>query len=322
VSVGETLRTDFRNYQSEKSSWGFDMDENSPVFATLVTDLQDLHKVNILINSLRHFGGALINAPFFVFLSSNLKRMPIQDTAKNIRQFRLKEKKGKSGYYFASKICAWAKAEKISAQLTHSLIWIDPACLIIHTPDLLLLDKNSSAAFRPVHIRNIGQLINEKLDGFWSAVYKQCKTPHPLSGIDSFVDEQAILPYFNSHCFSIDPQLGILAVTKNNLETLAVNENFMKSFCADEAHKIFLFQAVLTSTLLSQVPMNAIRILPPDYGYPFHLQEKIPEHKRINQLNDLTVMVYEDEDYLHKAFTELSPATELRSWHSSIIHQQ
>ena len=124
-------------------------------------------------------------------------------------------------------------------------------------------------------------------------------------------DEQ---PYFNSHCFSLDPRLKILTKTKENLEAIANNSLFMESCCNDQLHKIFLFQAVLSATITSILGEKSRRILPPDYGYPFHLQDKIKADKQITKMEDMTIMVYEDEQHLKLAFQQLQLNQELQNF--------
>jgi hypothetical protein len=63
--------------------------------------------------------------------------------------------------------------------------------------------------------------------------------------------------------------------------------------------------------------MEQILLLPIDDIYPFHLQEKIPQEKRINWLDAMTVMVYEEKEKLPLAFSQLEHSTKYADWYSS-----
>ena len=73
-------------------------------------------------------------------------------------------------YYFAGKVCASAQAEELATPGVRSLIWIDPACLIVRPPLLFDLGQSFDAAVRPVHIRNVGLPPGEPLNGFWKKI--------------------------------------------------------------------------------------------------------------------------------------------------------
>jgi len=280
------------------------MGDNEVVFATLVTDEEDFQAAFMLVRSLRQFGGALKNAPFLIFTQNNPTDISRLKRLETVELLSVTDNTPQVGYFFRAKICAWAQAEELSTQ-SRSLVWIDPCCLVLREPELLNCGNGIAAALRPVHIRNIGQPISGEIDGFWKDIYNQCNTSIWKDGIESFVDEQKLLPYFNSHCFSLDPRMKILTKTKQNIESLVNNSLFMGSYCNDQLHKIFLFQSVLSATISSLLGEKSIRILPPDYGYPFHLQDKINAEKQFTKMEDMTIMVYEEEQHLMLAFQQL-----------------
>lgn len=289
------------------------MGDNELVFATLVTSEGECQAAYLLVRSLRQLGGALKNAPFLIFNQNNPNGISRLENLVNVEMLSVTDDNPQAGYFFRAKICAWAMAEELSCQ-SRTLAWIDPYCLVIREPALLKCGKGIAAALRPVHVRNIGQPINGEIEGFWKGIYAQCKTPIWNDSVVSFVDEKSLLPYFNSHCFSLDPRRKILTRTKKNLEALANNSVFMESFCNDQLHRIFLFQAVLSATITSQVVYQSIRILPADYGYPFHLQDKIKAEKQITKMENMTIMVYEDEQHHKLAFQQLQLNQELQNF--------
>lgn len=287
------------------------------IFGTLVTDKDEYSCAQILVNSVRQFAGSYRNSEFVVYSSFSDTTNAIHDSSGKTRQIPLTGYPSNAPYFFASKVEAWAQAELMLENQTDTLIWIDPMCLVLQEPGEFALTREKIGAFRPVHIQNIGQPSQSPLDNFWQGIFDQCKTPNQTETVESFVDEKAILPYFNTHCFSINPQLGVLQRTLQNLKELAANSRFVKECLPDHLHKIFLFQAVLSATLLSGFGMSRIHLLTPDYGYPFHLQEKIQIQKRITDLSRISTLVYEDSVNLEKVFQQLKASEELRSWYEN-----
>ena len=288
------------------------------IFSTFLSDEDDFRGIQLLIKSLRQFGGTHRNSPFWIFLAPTIKKSTVLENLGNTQQFSIEDQSFNPPYYFSTKVTAWVQAEELARQQTRSLAWIDPCCLVLREPSLLILDEKTNAAFRPVHIRNVGQPVEQEIDGFWKSVYQQCNTPQMTWVFESFVDEQNILPYFNTHCFCIDPNLGILEKAKSNLHSLVEDTGFIGEYCSDSPHKIFLFQVVLSATLFEMTSMEHIRILPPDYGYPFHLHKKISPVKRIHQMSEMTIMIYEEEQNLSLAFQQLSISPEIQGWYFSL----
>ncbi|MEN6529972.1 MAG: hypothetical protein ABFC97_08980 [Anaerolineaceae bacterium] len=62
-----------------------------------------------------------------------------------------------SHFPFQTKVLACRLAEEQAAAVNSTLIWIDPVCLLLQQPDCFLIGETYPAAFRPVHLRNIGQ---------------------------------------------------------------------------------------------------------------------------------------------------------------------
>ena len=90
-----------------------------------------------------------------------------------------------------------------------TMVYIDPYSLILRPPRAFQLDAFSDVALRPVHLKNIGQPADEPLSDFWSALYKLVGIVMPHFKVVSFVDSCSLYPYFNTHCFSIKPDLGL-----------------------------------------------------------------------------------------------------------------
>lgn len=251
---------------------------------------------------------------FWVFSTNQEKTDTRFLSRENVDFFFLQGKKCGIKYFFADKVRAWAQAESYAKEQFDTLIWIDPACVVFNPPTLFKLNDETQGTFRPVHVRNIGQLFGQNLDQFWRSIFSQCKTPQPLFSVISFVDGQEILPYYNTHCFSIAPEMGVLDKTLHHLSVLNSNSEFMNNYCSDTLHKIFLFQAVFAATLLKETSENKIRLLPTGYSYPINLVDKISPELAINKIDDLTVMVYEEKSILTDTLSKLEMSPARRQW--------
>ncbi|HSQ25808.1 MAG TPA: hypothetical protein VLM80_01665, partial [Anaerolineales bacterium] len=265
-----------------------------------------------LVDSLRTFGGDLAEAPVWIFMEN-----PDQQEGSDhglTRQFRLKVPPDVGAYPFGRTVAACAQAEEMASSQTNSLVWIDPSCLIIQPPELFELGSAFDAAFRPVHIRNIGLSPNDELDDFWRSIYHSLGLGHLPFTVTSFVDNQCLRPYFNSHAFSINPALGIMRLWHGNFQQLISDHSFQSAACQDDLHKIFLFQAILSTLVASRIDPARLRILPSSYNYPYNLQARVPDERRARTLNELVCLTYEERDLRPDMVSDIQILEPLSSW--------
>jgi hypothetical protein len=287
---------------------------DSLVFITVVRSKYGLSRARLLIDSLRTFGGELYRTPFWVF-EANPRDAPCESLAGadvSILHFDMPEEVGH--YIFADKVFACAQAEQLTASDFRSLVWIDPSCLVIKPPTLFVLDAASDAAVRPVHIQNVGLLTHQPIDYFWMQIYKNLGVRDIHMTVESFVDRQHLRAYFNSHAFSVNPSLGLMRRWADHLRSLVTDQEYQQSACQDEPHQIFLFQAILSTLLITRLERQRIRILPPDYNYPYNLQTQVPVDRRAKDLNDLVCIAYEDRSLDPETIDDISVGEPLRSW--------
>jgi hypothetical protein len=77
-----------------------------------------------------------------------------------------------------------------------------------------------------------------------------------------------------------------------------MDKEFQDDYCQDEFHQLFLHQVVLSALVMKSIQQKRLLMLPHEYSYPFHLQEKLPITKRVKFLNQLVCMVYEESTLL------------------------
>ena len=152
------------------------------------------------------------------------------------------------------------------------------------------------AAFRPVHIRNVGLALEDELDDYWRRIYQAVGIEDILLPVDSFVDGQRLRAYFNTHAFSIKSGLGLMQRWLEIFMQLVTDATFQSGPCSEQRHRIFLFQAVLSALVAKELPAGGIRVLPETYNYPYNLQEKVPAGKRASSLAGLVSLTYEGRD--------------------------
>jgi hypothetical protein len=284
------------------------------VFLTLVRTTGERAKAHILIESIRSFGETMSQCPIWLF-EADPQGTPCKSMeGMGIQVFPLTIPNTVRHYYFADKVCASAQAEELATTKVRALIWIDPGCLVIKPPLLFDLDQSFDAAVRPVHIRNVGLAHTKPLDGFWKKVYEAVGVKDDKTTVETFVDGHCIRSYFNSHAFSVNPSSGLLRQWLDIFKALVSDEEFQTSYCQGELHRIFLHQAILSALLVTSLDRKRIRILPPDYNYPYNLHQSVPRDRRAQALNDLVCIAYEDRSLDPNVVDDIEIHEPLRTW--------
>lgn len=263
------------------------------VFVTAVLSPGQRAGVRLLVDSLRTFGGPLRDCPVWI-LEMRPLTAPCDDlTGPGIDVVRLEVPEALPRYYFTYKVYAWAQVEEWADPSLRSLVWLDPGCLVLRPPMHFELVRPQGAAFRPVHIRNVGIPAGEALDPFWQGVYRAVDLDDAGYAVESYVDTETIRPYYNTHLFALDPGLGIGRSWLESFESLVQDKTYQAAACADELHQVFLHQAVLSALVAKQLGPERIRILPTEYSYPLHFHGEVSLARRPESLNRLVCPVYE-----------------------------
>jgi len=279
-------------------------------FLTVVNTKQEERQARFLIESLRSFGGELRESPVWVFAPEKVDLGDF-DAMEGVVVFPLDIKAPYHHYILADKVFACARAEELAGAEIGSLVWLNLDCLIVNPPVLFDLGPAFDAALRPVHIKNVGSLAQEPLDDYWKAVYQMIGVEGASYTVESFVDAQILRPYFNTHCFSINPARGLLQAWREYFKSLVTDKKFQAGPCQDDLHQVFLHQVVLSAVIMKSLDQARIRMLPPEYSYPLHLQQRLPASRRVKNLNSLACAVYEKDEFHLSDFEIQEP---LKSW--------
>ncbi|HPR16708.1 MAG TPA: hypothetical protein PLD62_00515 [Candidatus Cloacimonadota bacterium] len=282
-------------------------------FFTLLTNAGDINRIRLLVNSLRTFGGKFAETVFLIFTFG--KPLAIFDDLPEIRQIPISLPDCYRKIPFSAKIFTCAQAERIAIKENiDSLIWIGSSAFFVQPPQQFDLEQSYSAAFRPVHHRNIGMPVETDLDDFWQGIYHFIGLKDDAHYVETFVESEKIRPYFNSHLFAIAPPVGILQRWEEAF-CCFIEEGFCREeFCSDPLHRIFLHQALLSALLLKHLPWESLRILSPEYSYPLHLHHQVPPEKQPLALNELVCPVYEDTFHFPETLNGLKVDEPLAGW--------
>jgi len=286
-----------------------EMDQRSPAastpcaddtcFFTLVVSAQQERNARLQVDSLRTFGGRMSGCPVWVFYPDlTAADQKTWQGLENVQLLPLGEVHAPR-YWFSLKVHVGARAEECAGPEIQTLAWLAPENLIVQPP--LLFDLAASddrppyqAAFRTVHHSNIGSPADQPLDAFWAAVYRSVGLDEAPYTTRSYIDDRELRPYWNTHCFAIDPALGLLQAWREGFQAMVDDADFQAGPCRDVPHQVFLHQAVLCALLTRELAKEQIRALPPQYSYPLHMHNQVPPALQAKTLNELVCAVYED----------------------------
>ncbi|MEJ2598904.1 MAG: hypothetical protein P8Z00_11265 [Anaerolineales bacterium] len=284
------------------------------IFMTKVRTPAGKRVARLLIESIRSFAGEMSNCPVWIFdLDPQTTLLQDLDSAA-VRIIPLVVPENLLNYHFGDKVYACARAEELAPAGVHSLVWIDLSCLVVNPPLLYDLAGEMDAAVRPVHIRNVGLLESEPLDTYWRGIYETVGVRDIESVVESFVDRQRIRAYFNTHAFAVNPAKRLFHAWLGCFERLTGNSEFQIEVCQDDLHQIFLHQAILSALIAASLDPNRVRILPPDYNYPYNLHQSLSPGRRAEALNDLVSFTYEGRSVVPANVADIEIHEPLRSW--------
>jgi hypothetical protein len=296
---------------ARESDWEM---KSSSIFLTGVSEPGEITAARLLIDSIQTFGDEMNAAPIWVFAAPPHDQACREWASKQVQVIPLSVPEAAKNYPFAAKVFACARAEELAPASIRSLTWLDSNCLVVQPPLLFNLGAEFDAALRPVHIRNVGLPPSTPLDTFWKGICAAIGVDDIHITVKSFVDGQTLRAYFNSHGLAVNPALGLFQRWVGGFTQLVADSAFQAAACADDRHRIFLFQALFSVLIASALEPDRLRLLPPTYNYPYNLHGRIPPQHRATALNDLVCFTYEERAIHPNVVTDIQIHEPLRSW--------
>jgi hypothetical protein len=125
-----------------------------------------------------------------VFCSNPEGVSPFNISLENVQVIPLDVDRRIQNYWLGEKVLACSTAEALVGGDVRSLVWMNSRCLIIYPPHLFDLGTSFQAAFRPVHIKNVGLSVHEPIDAFWKGIYWAVGVDPGPYQVDSFIERE------------------------------------------------------------------------------------------------------------------------------------
>jgi hypothetical protein len=270
------------------------------VFASSVSpDKASERKFLLLVESIRDFAGLLSQAPVWCFTPEG--KTGLSEAAKdrlsalNTTFIHFKTESEVPRFPFMWKVFLNAQAELMAQGKTDLLVWLDSDTIVLQEPKEFLLQEGKNLGCRPVHHTIIGSRYDEPLDLFWTQIYRYCKVSEDrVFQMTTHVDGIRIRPYFNAGLLVVRPKKRLLQIWRDNFLEICKATEFQGLYEKDKRYTVFMHQAVLVATVLSNLQTDEIQELPPTYNYLLHLYCEDVRDNRPSYLEETVTFRYED----------------------------
>jgi hypothetical protein len=266
---------------------------------------------DILIKSIRAYGGVYSSAPIILVISDSTKVQgkSLMNEVEKIVNLKIDEKLRQ--FPFTDKVYACAEVEELVADKTNWLVWLNPDILILAPPTAITANNDAWASLRPVHIQNIGCDADAPIPEYWQKIYRAAGLDtNEIWAVNSLVDNKKIRGYFNSGFMAFNPAKGILREWKNDYLKLLADPADYTYFTSNKNYAIFCHQAVLSAVVMTKAGKSQVNILPASYGYPLGLQNQPGFINKINSASDLVSVITAGYNNLK----EIKISEPLKSW--------
>lgn len=240
----------------------------------------------LFARSLRAFGGSLRHSPVHTIAPRAGKDLSAQMRAK-LREAGVHHEhrvlNSRFDHYpIANKVFVSAWVEETCE--SDVLVFVDSDVLVVSEPGLLTLADGSDVAVRPVDVRGAGVRDERDVEyAYWKRLYEMVDV-FPASRVETFLDRERILPYWNAGLVAARRDLGLFASWKRTFE------QSLARGIVPAGGLTFVDQTTLAATIVSRG--LSVLAVPNAYSYPIHVQERIRASDRIERLEDLVTVHY------------------------------
>ena len=250
----------------------------------------------MFIKSIRKFGGSMRDTPVLVVhdpsIDIDLSSIMLPSVETCLMSIGTEHR----NYFYSRKVHACATAEELLSGQTDTVLYLDTEMLALSSFEEILLRENFDVSFRPVMLLNSVGLPGEvALDGFWNQIFSdQHVNQESIPTVTAYVDERKIRFYINCEAILVRPELEIFRKWKHAFVKLLDDREFMERYCSDRLHEIFLHQAVLSATILSEIKQNRIQWMADRLVYSLLLHDRMPPEKKISKASDAALISYDE----------------------------
>ena len=263
--------------------------------ATYVLNPDQERKAEVLIKSLRRFGGEYGGVPVYVVLGNPQNLPCIRLRQEGVQLVPTDAGEVGRRYPLAIKAYAAAQIERLVAGRVETLAWFDPETMVVGPLQALDLGNRYDAAVKPVfRVNNVGLPADAPPDAYWEPIYRALGLdPAKIPVVKTILEEKPIKAYFNCEIFSVRPRVGIFGEWVACLEPFLRDLDYQRRACPDFLHRLFLHQAVLSAVIVAKTKASRRVELPDSCGYPLNLHSNLPQARKAARLNGLSGVILE-----------------------------
>jgi hypothetical protein len=221
----------------------------------------------LLVQSLRHFGGALGALSPIVSYSPRPNAMPSDGAVRQLAALDVRSVFDISNsrwpdYGFANKVVACAHAERnLDVDV---VVWLDSDQIILRELSALRLSPGIDAAARPVSFKNGGLGSgDEACSSYWVRLY-EIAGALPERKVETTLSGEVIWEYYNGGLIAVRRDAGILSHCERVMNRILESEIFPPTGIA------LVEQTCFAASITAKA--SRVEILPREYNFPINWQ--------------------------------------------------
>jgi len=272
--------------------------DKAPImFATFAESEEQVNHTIILAESIRQFGGAVKDAPIYLYVG-DYSDIDIDKTQKKLQSLNVTVLPSTAAedalwFYYAGKVYAAGIAEKDAEKLAKILVWLHNDTIFLDEPSELLLKPEIGFAYCPVMHNRSGTLYGTKPGPFWSRIYEKLNIDYSnLFEMTTPADNQKIYAYFNAGLLAVRPEKGILRKWKTDFEIL-YKDLILAEMCRTNVEfRIFLHQTALVGAVMNTLNRDEMTGLSDAYNYPLFFEQMFDAVHEFDSIEGIKALRY------------------------------
>jgi len=290
---------------------------HSLIYTTLAIPGKSELDTQLLIESIRTFGGELAKNPIWVLVPAAFGLLSDTTQEKldhlNVLIYPFEAQPEILKFPFAAKIEALSAIEAQIQEQTERLVFMDRDTILLQEPTEFMISADQALGYRPVHHKLIGSDWVAPPDDFWQLVYEVCDVPNENIFPMWTHAREWIRPYFNAGMFILRPERGLLTRWREVFLKWYRQSQFQTYYQKDQLYAIFIHQAIFSGVLLNNLKPEEMTELSPKINYPLHLHYEIPKEQRPTAIDELITVRYENI-FDEPGWQKLPITKALKSW--------